>query len=144
MHKENSISNTERKARAKQAQKKYRADKRRVEIWMPNTKFARKEKLAQAHHLSVSKYVLKTSDKYEACSFLVPNLKALQAMRIEVRRVGNNVNNLTRLAYTTNRVLVDDFLKVSEQIQQMEEAVRKAVSEPDMIFSPKMLADATD
>ena len=110
-------------------QRKRRAGKKRVELLYGLDEYRRLEREARGHGRKVAPFIKACADAYLKKAYVVPDEDGVRELRLAVRRVGTNVNQIARKA---NRSGLDshDIEQALELIYELEDRIGEALRNP--------------
>ena len=110
-------------------QRKRRAGKKRVELVYRLDEYRRLEREAGQHGRKVAPFVKACADAYLTKSYVVPDEETVRELRLAIRRIGTNVNQIARRA---NRSGVEhqDLEHVVGLIYELEDRIGEAFRNP--------------
>ena len=110
-------------------QRKRRAGKKRVELLYGLDEYRQLEREAGRHGRKVVPFIKACVDAYLKKAYVVPDEASVRELRLAVRRVGTNVNQIARRA---NRAGVEpqDLENVIGLIYELEDRIGEAFRNP--------------
>ena len=115
-------------------QRKRRAGKKRVELVYGLDEYRQLEREAGRHGRKVAPFVKACADAYLKKAYVVPDEERVRELRLAVRRIGTNVNQIARRA---NRLGVEhqDLEHVVRLIYELEDRIGEAFRNPGEVVS---------
>lgn len=110
-------------------QKTYQTKKRRVQVVFEKSEYQELQKAAKAHNQKLTTFVRNSSLAYLNECYLLPDDTQVRALEIGLRRIGNNVNQLSRRS-NSGLFKMFDAKSAKSLIQQLEIQVQKALRTP--------------
>ena len=110
-------------------QRKRRAGKKRLELVYGLDEYRRLEREAQRHGRKVAPFIKACAEAYLEKSYVVPDEESVHELRVAMRRIGTNMNQIARRA---NRLGVEhqDLEHVVSLIYELEDRIGAALRNP--------------
>lgn len=89
------------------------------------------EAMAKEKQMSVQEFIkelLKTTESSNG--YVVPNDSQLKNLVLEIRKIGSNVNQITKYINTAKNVSVHDIQRLKERLTQLEYLIIRALTTP--------------
>ena len=112
--------------------RKRRAEQKRVEVVYSLDEYRRLERKAGAHGRKVAPFIKACAEAYLTKSYVVPDEERVQELRLALRRIGTNVNQIARKA---NRSGLEshDIDHALTLIYELEDRVGEALRNPSEV-----------
>lgn len=113
-----------------QRQQKLRKTKKPIRIWNDPTRHAIISREAKRLKMHNSEFVNMCVEEHLKKCILSYDRDMLVRLEFQIRKIGNNTNQLTHLAHIRGAVNPNDLGNVQEHINQVEELIRDAFMHP--------------
>jgi len=111
-------------------QKNYRKKQRRTEITWKAGEYALLHEGANLHNMRFSSFVKKAALSYLQNSYIEKHPQDIHALQMEIRAIGNQLNQITRKVNSTNSVSKQDLLSTIHLVNQVEQKTISFLREP--------------
>ena len=110
-------------------QRKRRAQKKRIEVVYDWDEFRRLEREARAHGQKIAPFIKACADAYLEKAYIVPDEESVHELRVAMRRIGTNMNQIARKG---NRSGLDshDMNQALNLFYELEDLIGKAFRNP--------------
>lgn len=112
----------------RQYQKTYRQQRRRVELYFKLQDFQHIEKAAQQHECKVPGFIRGVLKEYLGKTIIVRHPKHIDKLTIQIKRMGNNLNQIARYAHTQQAF--DQWHQIREELTAFEKSVLAELTQP--------------
>ena len=127
MHKPKKTNRTEY---YRQQKKAYREKHRTVSVSFTKTVAQEIERDAERHHLSLPKYVKACVNAYRNQTFIIPDLSQVKAIELQLRGIGNNINQIARRVNDGRTLPRDGVEQVRQQLKHLEAQFDRIIRTP--------------
>ena len=108
----------------------YRTQKVRINIYCSAEDREMLQTAARRHGRNLGAFVHEAALAYLQESFVVPDGGELQSLRLELRRIGTNINQVVTQVNRNGYVKPDDVEVLSERLRIMENAIVHTLTKP--------------
>lgn len=109
---------------------KYRADKRRREVVFRKDQYREIEIKAKEYKRPVGEFIKDCLFAYFDNRYIVKDEDLYRCILMEIKRIGNNINQIARKVNRNNSVSFIDTTKVSKEIKEMEVMIKNSLEKP--------------
>lgn len=109
--------------------RKRRAEQKRVEVVYSLDEYRRLEREARAHGQKVAPFIKACAEAYLEKSYVVPDEERVHELRLALRRIGTNVNQIARKANRSG-LGSHDIEQALALIYELEDRVGEALRNP--------------
>jgi hypothetical protein len=130
------MSNSQRhREKATERKKRFRERNRTYSLSLPKSEAKNLEQHACKKGYTVPDYlkVLVHADMH-GTGYVMPSDNSLQELSLALRRVGNNVNQLTRYTHYEKGITMDEVKQFQSLLHQCEREVRETLTHPSNIL----------
>lgn len=109
----------------------YRKNRKEYILTLTPEKSLKVEELAKEKQMSVQEFIkelLKTTESSNG--YVVPNDSQLKNLVLEIRKIGSNVNQITKYINTAKNVSVYDIQRLKERLTKLELLIISSLSTP--------------
>ena len=85
---------------------------------------------AEKKKLSLKDYIKVAISTYDDGRFIVPGDKKIQELILQIRKIGNNVNQLVRYINTNKKLDITDIQKLQKHLAEIEEKIKDLLENP--------------
>ena len=121
---------TFRKAYSQNKQREYRRQNIRKEIILTKKEFSVLCKAAEQRKIKLSPFLKKAALCYVNEHFILPEDSRVNGLELNLRRIGNNINQLIRYAHQKKGISVKDIQALQQQINKLEDEISRALRQP--------------
>lgn len=104
-----------------------------IEIFLTEKDYERLTKTAQNYRLSRSGFCQQLVLNNISDTVWIPNQQIIAELHISIRRIGNNINQLAKLANSQKEVTPQLWEEAYQQLRQLEELIKENLSRPDLL-----------
>ena len=108
----------------------YRARKVRINIYCSPEEKEELQAAAEHHSRKLGSFIHEAAIAYLKEGFVVPDVDQLRGLRLEIRRVGTNINQVVTQVNRNGYVKPDDVEVLSERLRIMENAIVHTLTKP--------------
>lgn len=109
----------------------YRKNRKEYILTLTPEQSLKVEELAKEKQMSVQEFIkelLKTTESSNG--YVVPNDSQLKNLVLEIRKIGSNVNQITKYINTAKNVSVYDIQRLKERLTKLELLIISSLSTP--------------
>ena len=119
-----------RRAYMRTYQKVHRKKKRRVEVQLDPSDLHRIKREANRHQMKTATFIRQATLAYLDQAFIVPDPAQIRSLELALRRIGNNLNQLTARAhkYGLSRA---DLVDLHAMLRGLEHEMYKRLRDPE-------------
>lgn len=121
---------TYRKLYSRNAQKQYRDSHVRKEIIFTKEEFLRICKAAEKHGIKPAPFLRNASLCYMDEHFILPDEKRVQKLELDLRRIGNNINQLVKYTHQHKWFSKRDLRLLQKHMQDLEDQLSHTFRQP--------------
>lgn len=135
-----------RKAYKRAKNRQYRASRKRTEMYLTAKEHERFKSEAKAHGMRLGEFIRHAGLAYLDQSFLLPPGELVHDLKVQIKRIGNNINQVAHLANAKGAVGQAEILACHNWIGQMVRTVQAAMTQPptlQKVFEQGVKADPT-
>jgi hypothetical protein len=114
----------------KEYRAKYLSDKRRREIVFSKAEYKSIEQKAKEYNRPVGEFLKGCIFSYLDNKFLLHDPNLYKALMLEIRRIGTNVNQISKRVNKKKSVVLFDTIQVSKGIKEIEVMVKNSLNKP--------------
>lgn len=85
---------------------------------------------ANAKNMSVQEYIKNAVAVYDDDKYIVPKNPLIQQLILQIRKVGNNINQIVRYIHTNKRVTQSDIENLQKSLKKIEADVKDTLHNP--------------
>lgn len=85
---------------------------------------------ASAKNLTVQEYIKACVESYQDEKYIVPKNPVIQHLILQIRKVGNNINQLVRHIHTSKQISKSDIELLQNQLKKIDANVKEALYKP--------------
>ena len=115
--------------------KEYSEKNKRVNVTLSNDEFKRVKQLAESNRKKVTSFakdlLIQEVDKV----YLLPEDEKIESLILQIRSIGNNINQLTRHIHRSGFIGPDDVNQLRAALKKIEKVVEGKLSQPDDLLS---------
>lgn len=119
-----------RKTYLKQYMKNYNRSHKRRNLWFTLEENALIQSEAKRQKRKPSEFAKECILAYLNQKFLVPNEDAVQEVEVQIRKIGNNINQMAHLANRNKYVGAEEIQTLKQILFHMEDQVEKTLRQP--------------
>jgi hypothetical protein len=119
-----------RKGKKKTYQKTFREGHKRMEVILTLKDWGKFKTQARKHGLKPGPFLKAAADAYLQKYYLLPDEKKLHDLEINLRRIGNNINQTARWTNKKQQVELAQLNHMQVQLNDLENWVRHAFTSP--------------
>lgn len=129
------IKSEHKEAYMREYRLQYKRQKKRINITVSNDEYDRILKMAGQNNKKVSRFVKDSIIQEVDKVYLLPEDEKLENLILQIRSIGNNINQLTRHIHRSNYISKDNIKELQHSIKQIEYSVLQKFSNPDDLLS---------
>jgi hypothetical protein len=114
---------------------KYRSNRRRREIMFTKNEYLFLERKAKEYSRPIGEFIKECIFSYLEKKYLVHDLNLFRAIMLEVRRIGTNINQITRTANTKKIIGQNEILNLTGNVKEIELLVKNSLQNPPEILN---------
>lgn len=114
----------------REKQRQYRANHRQLTISLTLKDAQAFERNAQTHGMKLATYMKASAYAYANQGFILPDNKEVQKLELLLRRIGNNVNQLTRFTHRADLSYQEALRAIQDQINRLEAELSTHLRQP--------------
>jgi hypothetical protein len=114
---------------------KYRSDKRRKEIMFTKTEYQYIERKSKDYSRPVSEFLKECVFNYLNNRYMVHDPNLYRAILLEIRRIGTNINQITKIANTNKKINTAETMQLSRGVKEIESLVKNSLQNPPELLS---------
>lgn len=103
-----------------------------IELFLTEKDYERLTKTAQHYGLSRSGFCQQLVLSNISDTVWIPNQQLISELQISIRKIGNNINQLTKLANSQKELTPQLWEEAYQKLQQLEELIKENLSRPDL------------
>ncbi len=107
-------------------QREYAQSRKRVELTYSLNEYEQFEREARKARMNVPSYLRKAINASRKNQAFLPNDSTLHDLQMEIRRIGNNINQLTYLSQRNKHVSPETIASARVQLNQIEDQIKQA------------------
>ena len=131
---DNEDKNEDKRAKRREQKRRYRATHRTYRLNFTLKAARELERLASEKGMDVPQYIKALiSSGGTQTGYILPRDSKLNDLLLALRRVGNNINQLTRYCHSNHEVTYTDIRNLKSHLGQIEDVVTKALQYPPEI-----------
>ena len=111
------------KTQQKIRSRRFRGGKRKIEFWVAENYATRLKSLAHRHNLPLASYVRGLIEAQLQKKLYTPNVHSLYALTMEIRKIGNLINQTVRHIHYSKEVSIGDIKYLSDRIQELSKQI---------------------
>ena len=125
------MEDKDRRAYLTTYQRDFRKRKKRVDLLFEKEEYAQLERVARRHGYAgkVGAFIREASLAYIRGTYLVPDEERVRGLELALRRIGTNINQITRHAHTAG-VEEREIDEIRQRLRELEETVGKLFRQP--------------
>lgn len=113
----------------RQYYKQYKDRRIRVETRFSKSEYALLKQSARRHHKRASTHLKESALAYMEQSYVVPDERLLQDLKLQIRAIGNNVNQIAYRANSSRGKAVD-IQALFSQLNRLEKLIEEKLTSP--------------
>lgn len=139
----NNAKSTYRKMYNQSYQRQYRKTRICKSILFTRQELKLLDNAATTHGRKFSTFVREAALAYLDSTFIVPNELQVTALENQIRRIGNNLNQVVHLCHRQSNVFCDDVNALWQNVRELESEVSKTFRSP-VIHRPSNDSETDD
>ena len=121
---------TDPKAYMNQQKRAYRKRHRTVSISYKVADAKRLEAEATKYKMQLSPYIRSCADAYRTQTFIVPDMAQVQAIEVQLKGIGTNINQIARRVNQGQTEPHEGIIQVGKQLTQLEQQFKRIIRTP--------------
>lgn len=128
------MNEEEKRKRWREDKREYRNQRKEYVLILSREDARRLEVFATAKHMSPQEFIKALLGAYTGDSgYVLPADSVLKDLVLEIRRIGNNINQVARHVNADASVSLDDIRQLKRQLETVEQKIVQAVTNPEKI-----------
>lgn len=103
-----------------------------IEIYLTEKDYARLTNTAQHYRLSRSGFCQQLVLSNISDTVWIPNQQIIAELQISIRKVGNNINQIARIANSKKELTPQLWEETHQKLRQLEELIKENLSHPEL------------
>ncbi len=103
-----------------------------IEIYLTEKDYERLKKIALNQGLSRSGFCQQLVLSNISDTVWIPNQQLISELQISIRKIGNNINQLTKLANSQKELTPQLWEETHQKLRQLEELIKENLSHPEL------------
>lgn len=103
-----------------------------IELFLTEKDYERLTKTAQHYGLSRSGFCQQLVLSNISDTVWIPNQQIISELKISIRRIGNNLNQIAKLANSQKELTPQLWEEAYQKLQQLEELIQENLSHPEL------------
>lgn len=117
----------------RQKQKEFRETHIRKEIYLTKREFGYLKGAAEKHQMKLSRFIKKIAFAYLKQLFIVPDDTHVRNLELELRRIGNNINQVTKHVNQKSEVKEEHVQVLLVLLKKIDNKVSNALRNPSKV-----------
>jgi hypothetical protein len=125
------MENEDQRKKWREQKQAYRKSRREYILICSNDEAQILEKYANEKQMSVTEFIKSYLKKYKTDNeYVLPNDDVLKNLIIEIRRIGNNLNQVARYVNANKTISENDFQIIENRLSELEKIIVNALTNP--------------
>lgn len=103
-----------------------------IELFLTEKDYERLKKIALNQGLSRSGFCQQLVLSNISDTVWIPNQQLISELQVSIRKIGNNINQLTKLANSQKELTPQLWEEAYQKLQQLEELIKENLSHPEL------------
>lgn len=103
-----------------------------IELFLTEKDYERLTKTAQHYGLSRSGFCQQIILNNISDNIWIPNQQIIAELQISIRKVGNNINQIARIANSQKELTPQLWEETHQKLRQLEELIKETLSHPEL------------